>query len=85
MYPENAVALWRAVLIRAMCDAVMPMNKYNRINVGLSRAWFRAAGPDYREVCELSAIDPEYMRAHVLMEITIADTTGKRRHHVHLH
>jgi hypothetical protein len=54
--------LWVAVISNAFTDAFapptskVPFIEHDRAS---SRAWFRIANPDFREVCFLAGLDPE--------------------------
>lgn len=58
-------ALWRAVLVRALADAVAPVVMGNESVRGVqdaARAWLRGQTADFRMVCELAGYDPAFIR-----------------------
>ncbi|MCJ1903104.1 hypothetical protein MR829_22490 [Paracoccus versutus] len=65
--------LWAAVLELAYWDAVdiprgLQRNERNHIQAH-TRAWFIAAGADYRLVCDLAGVDWRVVRAEVMNQI----------------
>lgn len=69
--------LWAAVLELAYWDAVDIPRGLQRAERGHiqahTRAWFIAAGADYRLVCSLAGVDWRVVRAEVMKQIESRD------------
>ena len=65
MTPEKQ--LWQSVIYRAALDATYPPQKKRgkRSEAEMARIdadrWFRQAGRDFREVCNLAGMDPDFV------------------------
>ena len=61
MTPERL--LWQAVLYRAAMDAVAPETGDDGArNRSEADTWFRRGGKDFRQVCALANMDPDFVR-----------------------
>lgn len=68
---RGEVAMWRAVIHVALLDAVgfgpsAPSATERRRLRDEARDWFRFAGRDFRTVCDLALLEPEFVREHAL-------------------
>lgn len=54
--------LWQAVLIVAIRDAMLSVSSQNsRTNKEYADRWLRDCGRDFRVVCTLAGMDPEFV------------------------
>lgn len=65
---EACRALWQAVVMQAVRDAIKPRSwpDATGLEKHLATEWFRGNSRDYRAVCDLSGIDPDMLREAVL-------------------
>lgn len=66
MSPEQV--LRQSVVYKALIDAtaVNQSGREDRLAKDAADRWFRLGGRDYREVCALAGIDPDFMRDNYL-------------------
>lgn len=70
------VNLWRAVLLRAIRDAIgefeskHPLNKAKQV---IAQQWFYEADHDFVSVCNYAGLEPEYVQFSVLDYLTKSD------------
>lgn len=82
---QGEVALWRAVIQRAMSDA-MPrarmhdgrpvLSSEHRREMGIARRWFAETGQDFRMVCDLALLESEAVAASARKAIVAFDRNG---------
>jgi len=62
MSPEQT--LWQTVVIKALTDAtaVDPSSTDDRRARHEADSWIRSGGKDYRRVCALAGLDPDFIR-----------------------
>lgn len=54
--------LWQAVVYRAAMDAICPETGDDGArNKREADRWFRRAGKDFRQVCHLAGLDPDFI------------------------
>lgn len=81
---RGEVAMWRAVIHVALLDATgvapsAPSATERRLVRDEARSWFQRAGRDFRTVCDLALLEPEFVREHALRLI---DDEGAAVHHM---
>lgn len=61
MTPEQK--LWQAVILKAFTDAtaVNPSSREDRMEKSRADSWIRGCGRDFRFVCSLAGMDPEFL------------------------
>ena len=66
MTPEQT--LWQSVVVKAALDATsnpLPNTKdytYQDLAKKQADAWFRKGGSDFKEVCSLAGLDPDFIQ-----------------------
>lgn len=68
------IVLWRAVLTQAITDARRKladntMRPEAEVNKAQATEWIRSNCADFRAVCELADVDPDYMHQQLMAEI----------------
>jgi predicted DNA-binding transcriptional regulator AlpA len=88
---KNERQLWAAVIQQALDDAAGAIgagggkskeqsDRYKRLIRRRARLWFKKGGADFRDVCALADMDPDWIRANALKRIEEAgdDPISKR-------
>ena len=62
MTPEQT--LWQSVVVKAALDATSnaPSSSDDYLAQKMADAWIRRGGSDFKEVCNLAGIDPDFIR-----------------------
>lgn len=68
---DGELKLWRAVILRAICDAVGFTNEHKTKRAHLeaeqdAKLWFLEAREDFCDICEYAGFDSEKVRAGVV-------------------
>jgi hypothetical protein len=75
MSPE--VALWNAVILRAIDDAIAPVTSNTR-NRDEARAWLTRPNQHFNDVCDLAGHNPKRVRLNALRVIAEADANPQQ-------
>ena len=63
-------SLWRAVITQALMDAASSSKKaYYIAEKAKARAWLKGDSDDFKEVCYLADMDPEYVKTQAKLAI----------------
>jgi len=62
MTPEQK--LWQSVVVKAALDATSNPSSSSEDHLAQKQAdaWLRAGGADFKEVCNLAGLDPDFIR-----------------------